>query len=199
MLTQYIEHRWICWVQGGLAFSLGVALLGFGHLMSDFLTNTFAVALALLCSGFVLLAVGLMDLAVAMDVTARRHSMRSALVWWIPGCIGIIGGAGLLMTPRMTMGLLAIMAAVHAILIACMDLTMLQTMHSHRFLYYFLMISGIGFAVFGALLLVGSLSSEAMAARVVGSYAIAFGARFLYLGWEFSSLRPLDLTMARPR
>jgi uncharacterized membrane protein HdeD (DUF308 family) len=167
--------------------------------MSDVFTNTFAVALALLCSGFVLLAVGLMDLAVAVDVAAHRHSMRSALVWWIPGCIGIVGGAGLLLAPRMTMGLLAIMAAVHAFLIAGMDLTMLRTTHSHRFPYYFLMVSGIGFAVFGVLLLVGSLSSEAMAARVVGLYAICFGARFLYLGWEFSSLRPLDLTMARPR
>lgn len=173
---------------------LGIALLTFGHLMSDSLMSTFLVATALLCSGFVLLAASLMDLAVAVDVTAHQHSLRPALVWWIPGGIGLLVSTTLLLTPHLTVSLLVVMAAIHAILIAGMDLLIVPALRGHSFLHHLSMVSSFGFALFAALLLVGSLGSEILATKALGFYAMYFGARFLCLGWESSILRPLDLT-----
>lgn len=176
---------------------LGIALLTLGHLMSDVLTTTFLVATVMLSSGFVLLSASLIDLAVAVDVTAHRHSLRPALVWWIPGGIGLVVGGILLMTPHLTVSLLAIMAAVHAILVAGMDLLMIHSLRKHTFLYHLSMISSLGFAALAALLLVGSLGSEVLATKAVGFYALYFGARFLCLGWESSILRPLPVAGTR--
>lgn len=194
MLRHILEHRWVCWVQGGMTFLLGIALLTFGHLMSDVLISTFIVATVLLCSGFVLLAASLMDLAVAVDVTAHQHSLRPALIWWIPGGIGLLVSLILLLAPHLTVSLLAVMAAVHSISIAGLDLLIVHSLRRHAFLYHLSMFSSIGFAAFAALLLIGSLGSDVLATNALGFYAIYFGARFLYLGWESSILRPLDLT-----
>lgn len=199
MLKDLLAHRWVCWVQGGMTLLLGMVLLAAGHLMTDSLSSAFAIAAVLLSSGLVLFASGIMDLAVAVDVSVRRHAVRPALNWLIPGGIGICGGAVLVLTPHLTVSLLAVMAAIHAILVAGMDLSTIGLFRRHSFQFHVSLVSSLGFAIFAALLVVGALGTEGMATKSVGLYAVYFGSRFLCLGWESSRLRPLVLAVRRPR
>ena len=71
MLKQLAKHRWICFVQGGLTLLFGVCLLYLRSLMLGQFASTLISVLALLAGGCLLIAAGMLDLAVAVGITAR--------------------------------------------------------------------------------------------------------------------------------
>jgi uncharacterized membrane protein HdeD (DUF308 family) len=187
MLKQLIQHRWICFVQGGLTLLLGLGLVVLRPLMEDRLLGTFIAVVVLLSTGFVLVAAGLLDLVIAVDVTAHQHRIRTALMWWLPGVIGLGLGLAILLAPHVTMCLLAVVAAGHALLVTAFDLAMLPRLNRHPTQRNMVLVSSLLFVVFGVLLVVGALGTEAMATQAVGLYALYFGLRLMLLGGQLAA------------
>ncbi|HVJ09099.1 MAG TPA: hypothetical protein VM554_12020 [Acidisarcina sp.] len=187
MLKQLIQHRWICFVQGGLTLLLSIGLISLRPLIEDRLMGTFVTVVVLLSTGFVLVAAGLLDLVVAVEVTARQRRMHTVLVWWLPGLIGLGVGLTVLLAPSITMRLLAVVAAFHALLVTALDLAMLPSFSRHPLPRNLLLVSAFLCITFGVLLVVGALGTEAMAIRAVGFYALYFGLRLMFMGSQLAT------------
>src|SRR5664279_3252774 len=186
MLKQLMQHRWICFVQGGLTLLLGVALLSLRPLVDDRLLGTFIAIVVLLSISFVLLAAGLLDLVIGMDVAAHRHRLRDAVMWWLPGAIGLGMGLAVMVAPRITIGVVAAAAASHAVLLTAFDLALLPSLTRHPWKRNMLLASCFFFVVLGVMLVIGALGTEAMATQAIGLYAFYFGLRLLFLGGQLA-------------
>jgi hypothetical protein len=182
MLTQLVKHRWICYVQGGLTLLFGACLLYLRNMMLGQLAVTLVSAFALLAGGFLLIAAGMLDLAVAAGITAHMHSMRSAVLWWMAGMLGVSTGMVLMFAPQFSVELLAFFAAAHAGLAGAIDLWVLPGLRRHSMYRSLMFGSSLVFFVFAAGLLLSAFSNESMAMQVVGVYAIYFGLRMVWLG-----------------
>ncbi len=193
MLKQLIQHRWICFVQGGLTLLLGIGVLSLRPLMEDRLMGTFVTAVVLLSTGFVLVTAGLLDLAIAVDVTAQQRKIRTAMVWWLAGVIGLGIGLIALLAPTITMRLLAVVAAAHALLVATFNLAMLPSIDRHPLQRNLLSVSSLICVIFAVLLVVGALGTAAMATRAVGFYALYFGLRLMFMGGQLATGRHLTV------
>jgi hypothetical protein len=187
MLKQLMRHRWICFVHGGLTLLLGLGLVGLRPMLEDRVLGTFIAVVLLLSTGFVLVAAGLLDLVIALDVTANERRLRSALMWWVPGIIGIGMGLAILLTPRVTLCQLAMMAAGHAMVMTAFGLAMLPGLNRHPRQRNLLLISSFLFVIFGVLLVSGALGTEAMATGAIGLYALYFGIRLMFLGGQLAT------------
>lgn len=186
MLKQLFQHRWICFVEGGLTLSLGLGLLTLRHLVDDRLMGLFVAASVLLGTGFVLVASGLLDLAVAVEVTAHRRTPRAAMLWWFPGAIGLALGLATIAAPRVTMCVVASVAGVHALFIAALHLAALPGFRRHPAKRHGLLVSAVLSVFLAALLMLGALGTEAMAAKAVGLYASYFGLSLMLLGSQLT-------------
>ncbi len=187
MLKQLIQHRWICFVQGGLTVLLGVGLLSLRPLIEDRLLGTFVAIVVLLSISFVLVAAGLLDLVIGVDVAAHRHKLRDALMWWLPGVVGLAMGLTVMLAPRVTMGVVAVAAAGHALLLTAFDLALLPSLTRHPWQRNMLLASCFFFVVLGVMLVIGALGTEAMATQAVGLYALYFGLRLMFLGGQLAA------------
>lgn len=190
MLKQLIQHRWICFVQGGLTLLLGIGLVGLRPLMQDRLMGTLVTVVVLLSTGFVLVAAGLLDLVIAVEVTAQQRKIRMAMVWWLPGMIGLVTGLTVLLAPDITMRLLAVAAAAHALLVMAFDLAMLPSFSRHPLQRNLLMVSSLGCVIFGVLLIAGALGTGSMATNALGIYALYFGLRLTFMGGQLAVGHP---------
>ncbi len=186
MLKQLIQHRWICFVQGGLTVLLGVGLLSLRPLIEDRLLGTFVAIVILLSISFVLVAAGLLDVVIGVDVAAHRHKLRDALMWWLPGAVGLGMGLAVMLAPRVTMGVVAVAAAAHALLLTAFDLALLPSLTRHLWQRNMLLASCFFFVVLGVMLVIGALGTEAMATQAVGLYALYFGLRLMFLGGQLA-------------
>jgi hypothetical protein len=218
MLNQLARHRWVCFVQGGLAFTLGLWLLYVRDLVASDMTGTLAFALVLLATGFVLVAAGLLDMAVALDMTfhavatsrnraaagvlippsprspfghwlagADKPALRDAGLWWTMGCIALAVGVAVVAAPTLSLRILAAFAALHAVLIAAMDLSFLPSLVHHRGAQTICITSSLVYLLCSFALAFGAFSSDAQATRSLGAYAAYFGLRMVFLGHH---LRP---------
>lgn len=187
MLMQLLQHRWICFVQGGLTLLLGLGLVSLRPLMEDRLMGTFIAVVVLLSTGFVLVVAGFLDLVIAVEVTAQQRRLRAALVWWLPGVIGLGMGLTVLMAPHVTMCLLAVVATGHALLVTAFDLAMLPSLDRHPLQRNLLFVSSLLLVFFGVMMIVGALGTEAMATQAVGLYAVYFGLRLMLLGGQLAA------------
>jgi hypothetical protein len=186
MLKQLIQHRWICFVQGGLTVLLGMGLLSLRPLIEDRLVGTFVAIVVLLSISFVLVAAGLLDLVIGVDVAAHRHKLRDALMWWLPGAVGLGMGLVVMLAPRVTMGVVAVVAAGHALLLTAFDLALLPSLTRHPWQRNMLLASCFFFVVLGVMLVIGALGTEAMATQAIGLYALYFGLRLMFLGGQLA-------------
>jgi hypothetical protein len=186
MLKQLIQHRWICFVQGGLTLLLGVGILSLRPLLDDRLLGTFVAIVVLLSIGFVLVAAGLLDLVIGADVAAHRHRLRDGLMWWLPGVVGLAMGLAVMLAPQITMPVVALAAAGHALLLTAFDLAMLPSVARHPLQRTMLLASCFFFVVLGVMLVIGALGTEAMATQAVGLYALYFGLRMMFLGGQLA-------------
>jgi uncharacterized membrane protein HdeD (DUF308 family) len=199
MLKQLAKHRWICFVQGGLTLLFGVCLLYLRSLMLGQFASTLISVFALLAGGCLLIAAGMLDLAVAVGITAHLRSVRSALLWWMAGMLGVSTGMVLLFAPQFSVELLAYFAAAHAGLAGAIDLLMHRGLRRHP-LYRNLMLGSaltfLGFAI--GLLLSAFSGSEVLAMQVVGIYATYFGLRMVWLGSRLPRLSHTSSLRSQP-
>ena len=187
MLKQLMRHRWIYFVHGGLTLLLGLGLVCLKPMLEDRVLGTFIAVVLLLSTGFVLVAAGVLDLVIALDVTTHQRRLRSTLMWWVPGIIGVGMGLAILLVPRVTMCQLAMIAAAHAIVMANFALAMLPGLNRHHRQRNLLLISSLLFVIFGVVLVMGAFGTEAMATRAIGLYALYFGIRLIFLGGQLAT------------
>jgi len=174
-------------VHGGLTLLLGLGLVGLRPMLEDRVLGTFIAVVLMLSTGFVLVAAGLLDVVIALDVTAHERRLRSALMWWVPGILGIGMGLVILLMPHITMCQLAMVAAAHATVMTGFALAMLPGLDRHPRQRNLLLLSSLLFIVFGVLLVAGALGTEAMATRAIGLYALYFGARLVFLWGQLTA------------
>jgi hypothetical protein len=182
MLKQLAKHRWICYVQGGLTLLFGVCLLYLKSIMFGQLAATLVSVFALLAGGFLLIAAGMMDLAVAVGITARMHGIRSALLWWMAGMLGVSTGLVLVFAPQFSLDLLAFFAAAHAGLAAAIDFSLISSLRRHVFYRSLLLGSALVFLVFATMLMMSAFANDGLAMQMVGAYGVYFGVRMIWLG-----------------
>ena len=187
MLKQLMKHRWICYVHGGLTLLLGLGLVGLRPMLEDRLLGTFIAVVLMLSTGFVLVAAGLLDVVIALDASTHERRLRSTLMWWVPGIIGVGMGLAILLIPHVTMCQLAMVAAAHAMVMTGFALAMLPGLNRHFRQRNLLLVSSLLFVIFGVLLVTGALGTEAMATRAIGLYALYFGARLVFLGGQLTA------------
>ena len=185
MLKQLAKHRWICYVQGGLTLLFGCCLLYVRGVMFGQLATTLISVFVLLAGGFLLIVAGMLDLAVAIGITARMHCIRSALLWWMAGMLGVSTGFVLLFAPQFSLQLLAFFAAAHAGLASAMDFCLIPSLRRHP-LYEVCCWAPRCFLVFAVGLLLSAFNTDALAMQFVGVYAVFFGLRMLWLGHRLS-------------
>lgn len=199
MLKQLAQHRWVCFVQGGLTLLLGVSLLYLRELWSNDISGELLLILGLLTSGFVVLAAALLDLAIAVDVLAREHKLKTSLVWWLMALIGLGVSLGVLLSSAISFRLLALFAAAHAVMMGAMTLSLLPSLRRHAMERQFYVASAIAFLVFASGLLLAFSTGDAPAAKTVGIYAVFFGLQLFYLGAHLPARRRTSLALSPER
>ena len=186
MLKQLAKHRWICYVQGGLTLLFGCGLLYVRGVMFGQLAATLISVFVLLAGGFLLIVAGMLDLAVAIGITARMHCIRSALLWWMAGMLGVSTGFVLLFAPQFSIQLLAFFAAAHAGLGSAIEFCLIPSLRRHPVYRSLLLGSGLIFLVFASGLMMSAFGTDPLAMQLVGAYAVYFGIRMIWLGHRLS-------------
>jgi uncharacterized membrane protein HdeD (DUF308 family) len=199
MLKQLAQHRWVFFVQAGLTLLLGVCLLYLRELLYDEVTGTFVFAVGVLTSGFVVLAAALLDLAIALEVTAREHTWKASLVWWLMGVAGVAVGLEVLLAAEISFRLVGFFATAHAVLSAALNLSLLPSLRRHPLDRQFYVASSMGFLIFAIGLLLSAIAGDAPAAKTVGIYAVFFGLQLFYLGTHLPAKHRVPLALPHER
>jgi hypothetical protein len=117
----------------------------------------------------------------------EKAALRAAAMWWTMGGIALAVGIAVLATPTLSLRILAGFAALHAVLVASMDLSFLPSLGRHSRARAICITSSVLYLLCFFFLAISAFSSDAQATRALGVYAAYFGIRMAFLGHH---LRP---------